>query len=155
MPLIIGVIAGILLLAWAGVEVDRLVTAYPAESIFAVSAVTIIAVGVAVARFRAANERVPLNPPVRGIVIEAAPARPAIRAAPPRPVTAAAPPAPAPPRVGERCDGPGCQETLDDDPWDCGGVMPDGHEVKGQFCSRACMEAWQRLMTERHRAPLS
>jgi hypothetical protein len=150
MPLLIGVIAGILFLTWTGVEVDKVVTAYPAETIFAVSSALIVSASFVIARFRAATRRVPLDPPVRGTVIEAAPVRPAIRRGP---VTPPDPPGPSAPRIGEKCDGPQCRETLDDDPWDCGGIMPDGHEVSGQFHSKACMEAWQRLMAERHRAP--
>lgn len=156
MPLIIGAIVAVLLLVWAGVEVDKVVTAYPAETIFAVGSVAVIATSVVVARIYASvHDRVPLDPPVRGTVIEAAPVRPAIRTAPPRPAPPPAPPAPAPPKTGEKCDGPRCEEILDDDPWDCGGIMPDGHPVSGQFHSKPCMEAWQRMMAERHAAPHS
>jgi hypothetical protein len=158
MPVAIGAaVVAILLLVWAGVEVDKVVTAHPAQTIFAVSSVALIATSVIVARIYASlHDRVPLDQPVRGTVIEAAPVRPAIRpAAPPRPAPPPMPPAPMPPKVGEKCDGPRCEEILDDDPWDCGGVMPDGHEVSGQFHSSPCMEAWQRMMAERHKAPHS
>jgi hypothetical protein len=157
MPLIIGAIVGVLLLVWAGVEVDRLVTAHPAETVFAVSSVAVITASVFAARVYASlHDRVPLDRPVRGTVIEAAPVRPAIRpAAPPRPAPPLMPPAPSAPKVGDKCDGPECEEALDDDPWHCGGIMPDAHEVSGQFHSKPCMEAWQRLMAERHRAPHS
>lgn len=134
------IIAALLLLAWAGVEVDHLVTAYPAESIFAVSAVAVIASAAVIARFRADHRPVQLGRPVRGTVLEAAPARPAIMPAPPAPVAAA----------GGKCDGPQCGEELDDDPWACEGTFPDTHTVSGRFHSKGCMEAWQRLMTERH-----
>lgn len=145
MPLMIGVVVGLLLLVWAGVEVDHFVTAHPAETIFAVGSVVVVATSVFAARVYASlHDRVPLRP-VQGNVITAAPVRPEIRPAPP-----VAPPAPTAPKIGEECGGPGCEEKLGDDPWHCGGVMPDGHEVSGQFCSRRCMEAWQGLMTTRH-----
>lgn len=150
MPLIIGALVAIVVLVWAGVEVDKVVTAYPAETIFAVSSVAVIATSVLAARIYASlHDRVPLDPPVRGNVITAAPVRPAIRPAP-RPTPPPMPPGPAPAKVGDKCDGPQCGEILDDDPWDCGGTMPDGHQVSGQFHSKPCMEAWQHLMAERH-----
>jgi hypothetical protein len=158
MPLIIGAIVVVLILVWAGVEIDKVVTAHPAETIFAVSSVAVIVVSVSVARVYASlHDRVPLDRPARGTVIEAAPVRPAIRpAAPaPRPEVPPLPPAATPPRTGQECDGPGCREILDDSPWDCGGSMPDGHQVSGQFHSKACVEAWQVLMAERHKAPRS
>jgi hypothetical protein len=158
MPVVvIGAVVGLLFLVWGGVEVDRLVTEHPIEWIFVSSCVAVIVVSSAVARLRTDNRRVPLDRPVRGTVIEAAPVRPAIRTAPapPRPTPPPLPPAPMPPKVGEKCDGPRCEEILDDDPWDCGGIMPDGHEVSGQFHSRPCMDAWQRMIAERHKAPHS
>jgi hypothetical protein len=156
MPLVIGAIAGLLFAVWAGVEIDRLVTEYPVEWIFVSSCVVVIAVSAAVARHRADSRPVSLDQPVRGTVIEAAPTRPAIRpAVPPRPTVPPLPPAPLPPKTGQKCDGPKCEEILDDDPWDCGGSMPDGHQVSGQFHSKPCMEAWQVMMAERHKAPRS
>lgn len=156
MPLVIGAVVAVLLLVWAGVEVDKVVTAHPAQTIFAVGSAAVIATSVLAARIYASlHDQVPLDRPVRGTVIEAAPVRPAIRAAAPRPAAPPMPPPPAPPRTGEKCDGPGCEVVLDDDPWDSGGTMPDGHQVSGQFHSRPCMEAWQLLMAERHRAPRS
>jgi len=151
MPLIIGAVIAVLLLVWAGVEVDKTAASHPGQTIFAASSVAVIAVSVMVARIWASlHDRVPLRPPVQGTVITAAPERPAIRPAPaPRPE----PPAPSAPRAGEKCDGPGCEIILDDDPWHCGGVMPDGHEVSGQFCSKTCMNSWQNRMIERHAAP--
>jgi hypothetical protein len=152
MPLAIGALIVVaLLLVWAGVEVDHLVTAYPAESIFAVASVTVISAAVVAARFRAANKRVPLSQPARGTVLEAAPVRPAIRPSPP-PRAQAPDPAPSLAKAGDKCDGPRCEERLDDNPWKCEGTFPDGHDVGGRFHSEGCMEAWQRLMTERHRA---
>lgn len=158
MPLILGIIVGLLLLVWGGVEAARVVSEYPAESIFAVSSLFAITAAVTVARFRAAGRRVSLDPATRGTVITAAPVRPSVMPAPAAPPS---PPIPLPPvpvlrfpeRPPDRCDGPQCKETLDDDPWNCEGVMPDGHTVKGRFHSKGCLEAWQRLMTERHAAP--
>jgi hypothetical protein len=151
MPLIIGAVVGLLVVVWAGVEVGKFVSAHPAETVFAVSSAAVIAVSVIAARiYVSLHDRVPLDQPVRGTVIAAAPERPAIRPAPaPRPEPAA----PSAPKVGEKCDRTGCEIILDDDPWHCSGVMPDGHEVSGQFCSKTCMNAWQNLMIERHAAP--
>jgi hypothetical protein len=156
MPLVIGAVVVVLLLVWAGVEVDGVVASHPGQTIFAVSSVAVIATSVMVARIYASlHDRVPLDRPVRGTVIEAAPVRPAIRpaSAPPRPTPPPMPPAAMPAKAGQKCDGPKCEEILDDDPWDCGGSMPDGHQVSGQFHSKSCMEAWQVIMAERHKTP--
>jgi hypothetical protein len=158
MPLIIGAVVGLLVVVWAGVEVGKFVSAHPAETVFAVSSAAVIAVSVIAARiYVSLHDRVPLDQPVRGTVIAAAPERPAIRPAPapPRPEPPPMPPAAMPPKTGQKCDGPKCEEILDDDPWDCGGSMPDGHQVSGQFHSKPCMEAWQVMMAERHKAPHS
>lgn len=148
MPAVILAIVALLVLVWAGVEVDRVVTAHPAETIFTVSSVAVIVVSAAVARLHASNKPVPLNPPARGTVIEAAPVRPAIR---PTPADAPVKPPPLPViKFEDRCDGPRCQEKLPDDPWRSEGTFPDGHTVSGRFHSKECTEAWQQMMAERH-----
>ena len=143
--LIIGVVAGILALVWAGVQVDHLVTAYPAESIFAVSAAALIVSAVVVTRFRASHQQVSLAPGTRGNVITASPVREAIaRSTAPPPLLAQ--------KAAEVCDGPKCEVRLGEEPWRCGGTFPDGHSGSGIFCSKKCMVAWQELMTSRHAA---
>jgi hypothetical protein len=144
-PYVIGGIAAILALVWAGVEVDRVVTAYPAETIFAVSSAALIASAVIVTRFRASHRRVSLDPATRGTVIAAAPVKEAIA----RP---AAPPPLLAPRAADVCSGPKCEIRLGEDPWRCAGRFPDGHSGSGAFCSKDCMRAWQQLMATRHAA---
>jgi hypothetical protein len=144
-PYVFGAVAALFLLVWGGIEVDRVVTAYPAESIFAVSSVVLMSGAVVVTRYRKAHQRVSLSPGTRGTVIPAAPVKEAIaRPTPPPPLLT--------PRKADVCDGPKCEIRLGEEPWRCAGRFPDGHSGSGAFCSKDCMKAWQQLMTTRHAA---
>ena len=44
--------------------------------------------------------------------------------------------------VRPRCEGPGCRERLDGNPWVIQ-VQDRGHEEDHSFCSRECAEDWQ------------
>lgn len=126
MPLAIGVIAALLLLAWGGMELDHVIHAYPGQFLAGVISFLIIAFALAAAKFRLAAQRVPLRPAVP-------PLPPAIKAAPV--LTAIASPGA---EDARECEGPGCRNKVDDDPWK-GGVPGD---ARHEFCSERCTRAW-------------
>jgi hypothetical protein len=128
MPLAIVIIIAALLLAWAGVEVNHVIHAYPGQFWMAMFAFLFVIAGLA-ARHRAASR------PVR-IVPEAPPLPKAIQAKPV--LTAIA--SPAADAVLE-CAGPSCANKLDDDPWMA--RMP-GDAQDSHFCSEACIQDWHR-----------
>lgn len=54
--------------------------------------------------------------------------------------------------IGPRCEGPGCREELDDNPWKIraeGGARSEEHS----FCSRECAEAWKEQDSEPEERP--
>lgn len=51
--------------------------------------------------------------------------------------------------VPEKCEGPGCAEELDDDPWVVM-VEEDGAREEHRFCSAECSEAWEEADKARH-----
>jgi hypothetical protein len=132
MPILAGgVIVAALLLAWAGVELDHLIRAYPGQFYMAFFAVLIVAVATGTARFyRVTHDRVPLAPP------PPPPLPKALKAAPV--LTAIAGPDEA--EDAQDCEGPGCASKVDDDPWLA--MMP-GEEDEHVFCSKRCAEAWR------------
>ena len=142
MPLLaIGVILLALLLAWAGVEIDHFLNAYPGQFLAGVICFLIVSFAGAVARFRKANERVPLVRDVRPKIPELPPAvivKP-LSAAPVLKAIAC------PGHVGARdCEGPGCGVKVDDDPWV---VTLPGETKEHVFCSERCAGAWSAAWT--------
>jgi hypothetical protein len=130
MLLAIGVIVGLLLLAWGGVELNDLIRAYPGQFYMVVFAVLFIAAAAGAARIHhVVHDRVPVRPPVPPLpkAIPAAPVLSAI-AGPDQAVDAL------------DCEGPGCVHKVDDDPWL---AMRPGDEDEHVFCSRRCAEAWR------------
>lgn len=133
MPLAIGVIAAVLLLAWGGVEVNHVVHAYPVQFWLSAACVLIVAFALAAARFRISNERVPLRPAPRALP-------PAVRVVPElkaAPVLRAIASTEAP--DAQDCEGPGCPHKVDDDPWTW---KAPGEEESHVFCSEACGHSW-------------
>lgn len=131
MPLLaVGVIIGLLLLAWGGMEVDHIMHAYPGQFWMGVFAFLVTTFALAAARFRKANERVPLRPAVPPLPL-------AIKASPVRLAVAA-------PGTGDPrdCEGPGCLNKVDDDPWT---ARVHGEEGEHLFCSEACTGRWQQV----------
>ena len=132
MPLAaIGVIVVALLLAWAGVEVDHVMHAYPAQFYAGVLAVLFIGAAAGVARFRAiARSRVPVQQLARSLpllpkAIAAVPVLTAIATAP----------------GGEAgCERDGCaRKTPMSASW---GVQVEGEAAEHLFCSERCAQAW-------------
>jgi hypothetical protein len=138
MPLAIGIIAALMLLAWGGVELDHVIHAYPGQFLMGVFAFLVVAFALAAARFRKAGERVPLRPAVPSLP-------PAIQAKPEQSVLNAAPVlrAVAAPEAEDAagCEGPSCTERVNDDPWTAR-VHGEGREHV--FCSEACVREWQQ-----------
>ena len=125
------VIAAALLLAWAGVEVNHLIHAYPGQFYMSVFGTCFIAVAVGIGRIRhAVHDKMPLAPP------PPPPLPKALKAAPV--LTAVAGPDEA--QDAPDCEGPGCASKVDDDPWLA--MMP-GEETEHVFCSQRCAEAWR------------
>lgn len=129
-----GIVLAALLLAWAGVELDHVIHAYPAQFWFGAAAVLIVAFSMAAARFRVAGQRVPLRP--------AAPALPplpkAIQAAPVLTAVASGVAA----EEAQPCEGPGCAHKVDSDPYLA--HMP-WETFEHRFCSEPCVRGWERL----------
>lgn len=132
MPLAIGVIAALLLLAWGSVEVGHVIHSYPGQFWMGVFAFLVLAFALAAARFRKANERVPLKPPA------IPPLPPAIKAAPV--LTAIASPGA---EEAPSCEGPACASKVDDDPW----TVREGDGTAHAFCSQECAQAWSGSRT--------
>jgi hypothetical protein len=138
MPLAIGVIAALMLLAWGGVELDHVIHAYPGQFWMGVFAFLVVTFALAAAKFRKANERVPLRP-------AAPPLPPAIQAKPEQPALNAAPVLRAVAAPGAEdaagCEGPSCDSKVNDDPWI---ARVHGEEREHVFCSEACIREWQQ-----------
>lgn len=129
MPLLaVCAVAVLLLFAWAAVEIDHVIHAYPAQFWFGVVSFLIFAFAFTAARFRVSAARVPLRP-------APPPLPPALRAVPV--LTAIA--SPEDPDAA-LCEGPGCRQKVDGDPWT---ARADGEE-EHVFCSEACARKWQQ-----------
>lgn len=130
-----------LLLAWAGVEIDHALNAYPGQFLAGVICFLIVSFAGAVARFRKAGEQVTLARDVRPRLPELPPAvtvKP-LAAAPVLKAIAC------PGHVGARdCEGPGCGVKVDDDPWT---VTLPGEVKEHVFCSRRCAASWNAAWT--------
>ena len=133
MPLAVGVVIAAMLLAAMGVGIDHVLHAYPAQFWFGVASFLILVFALAAARFRKANERVPLRP----AALTPPPLPPAVKAAPVRLAVAS-------PEDGDAddCEGPGCSSKVDDDPWT---ASVEGDETDHLFCSERCAQKWKGL----------
>lgn len=142
MPLLaVGIVLLALLLAWAGVEVNDLVNAYPGQFLAGVICVLIVAFAGAVARFRKANEKVTLTRDLRPRVPEMPPAV-VVKPLAATPVLKAIA---CPGHVGARdCEGSGCGAKVDDDPWT---ITPPGEVKEHVFCSERCARSWSATWT--------
>jgi hypothetical protein len=139
-PLAVGVIAVLLLLAWGGMEVNHVIHAYPVQFWLGVTSVLVIAFAFAAAKFRLANQRVPLRPAPPALP-PAVRVTPELKAAPVlRAIASTEEPGARP------CEGPLCTNKVDDDPWTAR-VEEDGDDHV--FCSRSCAQRW----TDRRSAP--
>lgn len=124
------VILAVMLLAWAGIEVDHVIHAYALQFYVGVFAVLFIAAAAGAAHMhRVVHDRVPLRPPVP-------PLPKAVLAAPV--LTAIAAPAAV---EAEDCEGPACTNKVDDDPWRA--RLNGGEEH--QFCSELCARTWKDM----------
>lgn len=136
MPLLaIGVIAVVLLLTWGGMEIGHVMHTWPLQFWFGVVSFLILAFAITAAQFRRAGERVPLRPrlPPLPPAIQAVPVKAELRAAPVLKAVAS-------PEAEEAraCEGPGCLNKVDDDPWTA--RVPGGAEHV--FCSESCASGW-------------
>jgi hypothetical protein len=126
---LIGVVVLILLVCWGGVELNDLIHQYPGQFYMGVFAVLFIAAAAGAARFyRVTHDQVPLRPKVPEMpkAIEAVPLVTAIAA----PHTEEA----------QACEGPGCGNKVDDDPWTA--APEDDPDDKHRFCSHRCARRW-------------
>jgi hypothetical protein len=132
MPLAIGVIAAVALLAWSGVELDHVVRQYPGQFFMGCFAVLFIAVAAGIARFKADHRPVVIARPVPSLpkAIPAVPVRTAVAA----PHDEDARP----------CDGPACRNKVDDDPWT---ARVPGDARERVFCSQECARGWQASLS--------
>jgi hypothetical protein len=139
MPLLLAAaaVAALLVLAWAGVELNHVIHAYPGQFWMGAVAVLVIVFGLAAARFRVANTRVPLRPPAPAL-----PPLPKAIAAVPE-LTAVASPHD---EEAAACEGPACGHKVSDAPWT---ARVHGEEGEHAFCSRRCAEAWHDLRRPR------
>ena len=129
MPLV-GLAAALVLLAWGGIELDHVIRAYPLQFWFGVASFLILCLAFAAAKFRRANEQVPLRPALQAVP----PPPPAIKAAPVLTAIASAQDPDAAP-----CEGPGCARRVSEEPWT---AQVDGEEEEHVFCSEACARKW-------------
>jgi len=134
MPAAIVVIVAVLLLAWAGVELNDFIRAYPGQFYMAVFAVSFIAIAVGIGRIRhAAHDRVRITPP-------APPLPAAIKAAPVLLAVAS----PEEEEDASECEGPSCSSKVSGDPWL---ARVEGDETDHAFCTLECAQEWKDRMS--------
>jgi hypothetical protein len=131
MPLLaVAAIVAMLLLAWAGVELNDFIRAYPGQFYMAVFAACFIAVAVGIGRIHhAVRDQVPLAPPPP-------PLPAAIRAVPVLLAVAA----PGAEEDAPGCEGLSCARKVSMDPWT---ARVEGDEDDHLFCSQECAQEWK------------
>jgi hypothetical protein len=130
----LGVIAAAVVLGLGAVELNHALHAYPAQTWLGIAALLCVIFGMAAAKFRRSQQRVPLRPAAP----EVPPLPKAIQAAPVLTAVASGVAA----EEAQPCEGPGCRHKVDDDPYLA--RMP-WETFDRRFCSMACVRAWEKL----------